>query len=59
MPFERTALPGLTVIGNVETEAGGSIDLNSSQNWLGVVDQSVQFPMGLADDVFLHVRLAL
>jgi hypothetical protein len=57
MPFERTALPGLTVIGNVETAAGESIDLNSSENWLGIVDQSVQFPMGLADDVFLHVRL--
>lgn len=56
MPFERTALPGLTVIGNVETAAGEFIDLNSSQNWLGIVDQSIQFPMGLADDVFLHVR---
>jgi hypothetical protein len=59
MPFERTALPGLTVIGVLETATGEVINLNSSQNWLGFVDQSIEFPTGLADDVFLHVRSAL
>ncbi|CAI7581476.1 unnamed protein product [Penicillium manginii] len=55
MPFERTALPGLTVIGVLETATGEVINLNSSQNWLGFVDQSIEFPTGLADDVFLHI----
>lgn len=55
MPFERTALPGLTVIGKIE--AGSDIiDLSSSKDWKAYVDESIQFPMGLADDVFLHVR---
>lgn len=54
MPFERTPLPGLTVIGNVEIEQE-VIDLTSSKNWTAFVDESIQFPMGLADDVFLHV----
>lgn len=57
MPFVRTALPGLTVIGNIET-GGEVIDLASSKSWMASVDERIQFPMGLADDVFLHVRLA-
>lgn len=55
MPFERTPLPGLSVIGNVEIEQE-VIDLASSKNWMASVVESIQFPMGLADDVFLHVR---
>lgn len=55
MPFERTALPGLTVIGKIE--AGSDvIDLSSCKDWKAYVDESIQFPMELADDVFLHVR---
>jgi hypothetical protein len=55
MPFERTALPGLTVIGNIETDLE-VLDLKSTTDWMACVDNSVQFPMGLPDDVFLHVR---
>jgi hypothetical protein len=55
MPFERTALPGLTVIGNIETDSE-VIDLKSTNKWVACVDESIQFPMGLPDDVFLHVR---
>jgi Alpha-L-rhamnosidase N-terminal domain. len=58
MPFVRTALPGLTVIGKIETGQDVT-DVASSNNWMASVDESIQFPMGLADDVFLHVRLAL
>lgn len=58
MPFVRTALPGLTVTGNIET-GQDVIDVASSSNWMASVDESIQFPMGLADDVFLHVGLAL
>lgn len=58
MPFVRTAFPGLTVTGNIET-GQEVIDVASSNNWMASVDESIRFPMGLADDVFLHVRLAL
>lgn len=58
MPFVRTALPGLTVIGKIET-GQDVIDFASSNNWMASVDESIQFPMGLVDDVFLHVRLVL
>ncbi|KAJ5217827.1 Bacterial alpha-L-rhamnosidase [Penicillium citrinum] len=54
MPFERTARPGLTVTGSVRT-AHEAVDLASSNNWLGCVDNTIQFPMGLVDDVFLHI----
>lgn len=54
MAFERTALPGLTIIGHVET-ASETIDLGSHQGWKASSDHSVQFPSGLVDDVFLHV----
>jgi hypothetical protein len=54
MPFERTTLPGLTTVGKVE--AGGQvIDLSSAKGWQGQVDNSILFPMGRVDDVFLHV----
>ncbi|KAJ5820026.1 hypothetical protein N7474_005617 [Penicillium riverlandense] len=54
MPFERTLWPGLTVVGCVE--AGSEVvELNSAQNWQAQVDESIRFPMGLADDVFLHI----
>lgn len=57
MPFERTAFPGLTVFGRVE--AGKEVvDLSSSlEGWEAEVDESVLFPIGLIDDVFLHVSL--
>ncbi|KAJ5762281.1 uncharacterized protein N7511_005663 [Penicillium nucicola] len=54
MPFERTALPGLTVIGKIETDPG-FVDLKSTHEWIAWVDESIQFPMGLPDDVFLHI----
>jgi hypothetical protein len=54
MPFERTALPGLTVVGKIEV-GSEIVDLSSSNGWTAFVDESIQFPMGLADDVFLHV----
>jgi hypothetical protein len=58
MPFERTAKPGLTLVGRVEAAGGEAIMIDSGQteNWLAQVDDSVQFPMGLVDDGFLHVR---
>lgn len=56
MPFQRTALPGLTVIGRVET-ANEAVHINTAQNeyWEAQVDEGVQFPMELVDDPFLHV----
>jgi hypothetical protein len=57
MTFERTALPGLTVVGHVEA-GSESIDIGSLQGWKATPDESVQFPSGLVDDVFLHVSMA-
>ncbi|KAI1880776.1 hypothetical protein JX265_001016 [Neoarthrinium moseri] len=55
MPFVRTSFPGLTVIGNVE--AGASIaSLNTRDGWQAQVDNSILFPTGLIDDVFLHIN---
>ncbi|KAJ5368297.1 uncharacterized protein N7496_008057 [Penicillium cataractarum] len=54
MAFERTALPGLTIVGHVEAGAE-TIDLGSCQGWRAFPDESVQFPTGLVDDVFLHI----
>lgn len=54
MAFERTALPGLTIVGHVETDSE-TIDIGSLQGWKASPDESVQFPTGLVDDVFLHV----
>ncbi|KAM0275911.1 hypothetical protein ACHAQH_007298 [Verticillium albo-atrum] len=54
MPFERTATPGLTVIGVVQ--AGDNvIELDSARGWQVQTDESVLFPMGLIDDNFLHI----
>ncbi|KAF7133825.1 hypothetical protein CNMCM5793_005237 [Aspergillus hiratsukae] len=55
MPFERTAFPGLTVVGTIETETE-TVDVQSKDGWLVQVDESVRFPMGLIDDVFLHIN---
>jgi hypothetical protein len=55
MPFERTTYPGLTVVGSVEA-GSQSISLDSNQGWLVRVNNSITFPTGLIDDVFLHVR---
>ena len=57
MAFERTALPGLTIVGHVEAGAE-PIDLGSHHGWTAYPDESVQFPSGLVDDVFLHVSAA-
>jgi hypothetical protein len=55
MPFARTSFPGLTVVGTVD--AGDCIvDLSSRSGWQAQVDDTILFPMGLADDVFLHVQ---
>jgi hypothetical protein len=54
IPFERTALPGLTVVGLVE--AGNTIvNLSSENDWLARVDEGITFPTGLVDDWCLHV----
>lgn len=54
MPFERTALPGLTTVGNVEA-GGEAVNLSSTNGWEAQVQDNILFPMGLIDDVFLHV----
>lgn len=54
MPFERTVLPGLTVVGRAES-AMEDVDLCSASGWQAQVDEGTRFQMGLADDVFLHV----
>jgi hypothetical protein len=58
MPFNRTAFPGLTVVGTIETETE-TVDVQSRDGWLVQVDERVRFPMGLVDDVFLHVGLCI
>jgi hypothetical protein len=58
MPFERTAFPGLTVVGMIETETE-TVDVQSREGWLVQMDESVQFPMGLVDDMFLHVGICI
>lgn len=58
MPFERTAFPGLTVVGTIETGTE-TVDVQSREGWLVQVDESVRFPMGLVDDMFLHVGLCV
>lgn len=54
MPFERTAFPGLTVIGSVEAETT-VLEISSRVGWQAQVDDSILFPTGLLDDGFLHV----
>lgn len=58
MPFERTALPGLTVVGEIEAGAE-TVDISTLDGWAACVDESIRFPMGLADDVFLHVSCSV
>ncbi|OJJ44017.1 hypothetical protein ASPZODRAFT_153995 [Penicilliopsis zonata CBS 506.65] len=55
MPFERTSTPGLTVVGCVQAGGAAVVELNSSQGWQAQVNESIQFPTGLVDDVFLHI----
>ncbi|KAJ5657273.1 uncharacterized protein N7484_000922 [Penicillium longicatenatum] len=55
MPFERTSFPGLTIIGCVETTTE-TVNLESRESWVAQVDESVDFPTGLVDDVFLHIN---
>ncbi|KAG4431958.1 hypothetical protein IFR05_012554 [Cadophora sp. M221] len=54
MPFERTSFPGLTVVGTIGSGAA-SVDICSSKEWTAQLDESVLFPTGLVDDVFLHI----
>lgn len=55
MPFQRTAFPGLTVIGRIET-GSEVVEINTTNSeWEAQIDESIQFPMGLVDDPFLHV----
>lgn len=57
MPFQRTALPGLTVIGRIES-GNEVVEVNTANSeWEAQIDESIQFPMGLVDDPFLHVCL--
>lgn len=56
MPFERTSFPGLTVVGRVEA-ATETVNIESRESWVAQVDESVNFPTGLVDDVFLHVSV--
>ncbi|KAI1044418.1 hypothetical protein LB505_013433 [Fusarium chuoi] len=55
MPFERTSFPGLTVIGVVESD-GQLISLDSREGWVAQEDNSILFPTGRPDDVFLHTK---
>ncbi|PKX90732.1 putative rhamnosidase B [Aspergillus novofumigatus IBT 16806] len=55
MAFERTAFPGLTVVGTIETQTE-TVDVQSRDGWLVQVNESVRFPMGLVDDMFLHIN---
>lgn len=58
MPFGRTSFPGLTVFGTVN--AGEDlIELRSGEvkEWKAEVNESIEFPTGSVDDVFLHVSI--
>lgn len=52
LPFVRTGFPGLTVTGKI-----GEHDISTAglKEWQATVDRSTHFPIGLPDDVFLHV----
>jgi hypothetical protein len=54
MPFERTSFPGLTVLGKIE-DGSRLIDLRSLEGWEAQIDETISYPTGLVDDVFLHV----
>lgn len=54
MPFARTAFPGLTAWGSVKTE-DQTVDLSTGVAWTARIDNSIKYPVGLIDDVFLHV----
>jgi hypothetical protein len=54
MPFARTAFPGLTVVGRIEA-GSTSVEVDSRTGWMAQVDDGIEFPFGLIDDVFLHV----
>ncbi|KAL2855385.1 hypothetical protein BJY01DRAFT_257082 [Aspergillus pseudoustus] len=56
MPFQRTAIPGLTVVGRVEADGDEVVLDSAGGQWQAQVDESVKFPMGLVDDVFLHIN---
>ncbi|KAL4795812.1 hypothetical protein BDV19DRAFT_378566 [Aspergillus venezuelensis] len=58
MPFQRTAVPGLTVAGGVELDGGEIVDIGTEkvQDWTAWVDGSINFPIGLVDDPFLHIN---
>ncbi|KAF5004573.1 hypothetical protein FDECE_8936 [Fusarium decemcellulare] len=55
MPFERTSFPGLTVAGDIKLDTE-VVSLDSREGWLAEVDNSIAFPTGRPDDVFLHIN---
>ncbi|KAL2788516.1 hypothetical protein BJX66DRAFT_352655 [Aspergillus keveii] len=55
MPFQRTAVPGLTVFGRVESDGEDVVLDSAGGQWEARVDESVTFPMRRVDDVFLHI----
>ncbi|KAL4899291.1 hypothetical protein BDW74DRAFT_171583 [Aspergillus multicolor] len=58
MPFQRTALPGLSVVGTIEADSGEVVEVGTIHNeeWVATFDESLSFPMGLVDDPFLHIN---
>lgn len=56
MPFGRTIFPGLTVSGTIETgSVAASFESRDVDSWQVEIIEDVDFPTGLADDVFLHI----
>ncbi|KAL4965464.1 uncharacterized protein BDV14DRAFT_208713 [Aspergillus stella-maris] len=58
MPFQRTAVPGVTVVGCVELDGGEVVEIGTerTEDWRAQVDEAIQFPVGLVDDPFLHIN---
>ena len=56
MPFARTPFAGFTAAGSIHVDKAPAINLQSRDGWAARVDDSIHFPTGLNDDMFLHVR---
>lgn len=54
MPFERTAFPGVSIYGRIQA-GKQAVDLDTPGEWRAQINDSILFPTGLIDDVFLHV----
>lgn len=57
--FTRTAIPGLTVVGGFGDKSSEFVNLSTDDNWTAQIDESIKFPTGIIDDIFLHVCLRL